>query len=268
MRLKGEHALVTGANRGIGAAIARALAAEGADVSLLVRDAAGAEPVAAELRATGVRAGIVTADVTDRAALLRACAAAAEARGPVTLLVNNAGTVQTVPFLKVDDAEFARMYAVHLMAPVHAAQAVLPAMLERGGGAIVNVASIAGLVGAPYVAAYVAAKHAMVGLTRALAVEFQAKGIRVNAVCPGYTDTALVSDAMTRIVKKTGRSEAEAMALILADAGQTRLVTPEEVAEAVVRLCDPTSSANGTALPLLGAEAGAGPAARGGGERP
>ena len=144
------------------------------------------------------------------------------------------------------------MFAVHVMGPVHATQAVLPAMLARGSGTIVNVASIAGLVGASYVAAYVAAKHAMVGLTRALAVEFQSRGIRVNAVCPGYTDTDLVSDAVTRIVAKTGRSEAEAMQMILSDAGQKRLVHPDEVAAAVVAFCHPDSGATGQALPLMG----------------
>jgi NAD(P)-dependent dehydrogenase (short-subunit alcohol dehydrogenase family) len=251
-RLRGEHALVTGANRGIGLATARLLAREGADVSLLVRSASSAETVASELRALGVHAGVVSADVSDRSALFSACHKAAEQRGPVTILVNNAGSVQTVPFLKSEPALFHKMYAVHLMGPVHATQAVLPGMLERGAGAIVNVASIAGLVGASYTAAYVAAKHAMVGLTRALAVEFQAKGIRVNAVCPGYTDTALVSDAVRRIVAKTRRSEEEAMAIILADAGQQRLVRPEEVAVAILSFCDPTSLANGESRPLMG----------------
>lgn len=250
--LRGQHALVTGANRGIGAAIARALATSGSDVSLLVRDAASAEALAKELRAHGVRAGVVTADVTDRAALVRACAAAAEARGPVTALVNNAGSVKTVPFLKTDAALFNSMHAVHVMGPMHASQAVLPAMIARGSGAIVNVASIAGLYGAAYVSAYVTAKHGMVGLTRALAVEFQSKGIRVNAVCPGYTATDMVDEGVARIVAKTGRTEEEALQSILADAGQTRLVTPEEVAEAVVAYCRPTSTANGEARPLMG----------------
>ena len=252
--LRGQHALVTGANRGIGAEIVRQLAAAGADVTLLVRKPQGAEALCAELSALGVRAGIVAADVTDRTALVAACGDAAKARGPVTALVNNAGTVQTVPFLRSEPALFEQMYAVHVMAPVIATRAVLPAMLERGAGTIVNVASIAGLLGAPYVAAYVAAKHAMVGLTRALAVEYQAKGIRVNAVCPGYTDTDLVSDAVEKIVKKTGRSAEEAMALILADSGQQRLVSTAEVAAAVVALCDPASTVNGSAIPLLGAE--------------
>jgi len=250
--LRGQHALVTGANRGIGAAIARALATSGSDVSLLVRDAASAEALAKELRAHGVRAGVVTADVTDRAALVRACAAAAEARGPVTALVNNAGSVKTVPFLKSDAALFNSMHAVHVMGPMHASQAVLPAMIARGSGAIVNVASIAGLYGAAYVSAYVTAKHGMVGLTRALAVEFQSKGIRVNAVCPGYTATDMVDEGVARIVTKTGRTADEALQSILADAGQTRLVTPEEVAEAVVAYCRPTSTANGEARPLMG----------------
>jgi NAD(P)-dependent dehydrogenase (short-subunit alcohol dehydrogenase family) len=253
--LAGRHALITGANRGIGAAIARRIAAEGADVTLMVRTPQSAGALAGELKALGVRVFIAQADVADRAAVQRGCAEAAAALGPVDLLVNNAGSVQTIPFLRSEPELFERMIAVHLMGPVYASQAVLPSMIERKQGRIVNVASIAGLHGAPYVAAYVAAKHAMVGLTRALATEFQAKGVLVNAVCPGYTDTELVSHAVTKIVAKTGRSAEEAMQLILADAGQRRLVTPDEVAEAVVAFCDPTSTASGQTLALMGEDA-------------
>ena len=232
--LAGRHALVTGANRGIGAAIARVLSAAGARVSLLVRDAARAEAVAASL--TGPYT-VVVADVTDRAALIAACAAAAHAQGPVDILVNNAGTAESAPFLKSDTALFERMLAMHLMAPVHASQAVLPAMLERGFGHIVNVASVAGLMGAPYVTAYTSAKHAMIGLTRSLALEVGPRGVSVNAVCPAYTDTDLVTGAVERIVQRTGRSAGEALHSILADAGQSRIVTADEVAYAVLALC-------------------------------
>lgn len=248
--LNGRHALVTGANRGIGAAIVRALSAAGADVTLLVRDARSAEDVAASL--TG-RSAVVVADVADRDAVWQACDDAAAQLGTVDILVNNAGSIETVPFLKTEPALFERMLAVHLMGAVHTSQAVLPGMLERGGGRIVNVASIAGLQGAPYATAYTAAKHALVGLTRALALELAPKGIFVNAVCPGYTDTELVSNAVARIVAKTGRAPADVLQTIIGAAGQTRLVQPEEVVDVVMRFCDPASDGvSGQAIPLLG----------------
>jgi NAD(P)-dependent dehydrogenase (short-subunit alcohol dehydrogenase family) len=252
MRLTGEHALITGANRGIGAAIARHLAAAGADVTLMVRDADRAAPVAAELRATGVRVHVAVADITDGAAIRAGCDAAAKALGPVTILVNNAGIAGSQPFLKTDPAEFEKLIAMHLLAPVHAAQAVIPAMVARGAGRVVNVASIAGLHGAAYITAYASAKHAMVGLTRSLAAEFEPKGILVNAVCPGYTDTELVHRAVDAIVTKTGRSADEALRLMLDATGQRRLVTSDEVAQAVLAFSAPDATASGEALPLMG----------------
>ena len=248
--LFGRHALVTGANRGIGAAIVRALSVAGARVSLLVRDAARAEAVTASLPGPYT---VVVADVTDRVALTGACAAAADALSPIDILVNNAGTAESAPFLKSDAALFERMIAMHLMAPVYASQAVLPSMLERGAGHIVNVASVAGLMGAPYVTAYTSAKHAMIGLTRALALEVGPRGVSVNAVCPAYTDTDLVTGAVDRIVQRTGRSASDALHSILSDAGQARIVTSEEVAEAVLALCTaPAGAAVGQAIVIDG----------------
>jgi len=248
--LAGKHALVTGANRGIGAAIVRSLAAQGAQVTLMVRDRAAAERVAAGI---GTRTHIVTADVSDRAAVRAGCESAAVALGPVDILINNAGTVETIPFLKTPPEVFTQMYAVHVMGAVHTAQAVLPAMLERGHGTIVNVASIAGLHGAPYVAHYVAAKHALVGLTRALAAEYRSKGITVNAVCPGYVATDLVSGSLAKISAKTGLSEAEALAAILKDAGQPRIVAAQEVADAVLHFCAGAgAAASGETFVLMG----------------
>jgi len=238
--LSGRHALVTGANRGIGAAVARALSNEGASVTLMVRDAARAGTVADSL--VGPHA-IVVADLTDRDAVQTACAEADKQLGPVDILVNNAGSTESAPFLKSGPELFERMIAIHLLGAVHATQAVLPAMIERGGGHVINVASTAGLQGQAYVTAYVAAKHALVGLTRALALEMKKHGIAVNAVCPGYTETDLVHDAVARIAAKTGKSEADALSSILAGAGQTRLITPDEVAAAVIALCTAPSGA-------------------------
>lgn len=248
--LNGSHALVTGAGRGIGAAIAQSLSGEGAAVSLMVRHRERAANVARSL--AGAQA-IVIADITDRSAVQDACRQAADQLGPVDILVNNAGSTESAPFLASSPSLFERMIAEHLLGAVHATQAVLPAMIERKRGHVINVASTAGLRGEAYVTAYVAAKHALVGLTRALAVEVAKHGISVNAVCPGYTDTDLVRDAVTRISEKTGRGEDDALRSILARAGQTRLVTVAEVARTVVALCTaPAGAASGQTVVLDG----------------
>jgi len=247
--LAGRHALVTGANRGIGAAVVRAFSNDGASVTLMVRDASRAHEVAASLK--GPHATVV-ADLTDRAATQQACAEAANLHGPVDILVNNAGFTETAPFLKTEPDLFERMIAIHLLGAVHTMQAVLPAMIERGRGHVVNIASTAGLRGEAYVSAYVAAKHALVGLTRSVAIEMSKRGIAVNAVCPGYTDTDLVRDAVARVAAKTGKSEADSLRSILASAGQSRLVTPEEVAAVVLRLCEAPANASGQMVVLDG----------------
>ena len=250
--LAGRHALVTGASRGIGAAIATAFSAQGASVTLMVRDQLRARPVADSL--TGPVA-IVIADLTDRAAVHAACAEAAERLGAVDVLVNNAGFTESAPFLKTGPEVFERMIAIHLMGAVHTTQAVLPSMIERGQGHVINVASTAGLRGETYVSAYVAAKHALVGLTRALALEMSKKGVAVNAVCPGYTDTDLVRDAVARIADRSRMSEDEVLRTILAGAGQARLVKPEEVAAAVIALCaTPAGAPTGQTVVIDGAQ--------------
>jgi NAD(P)-dependent dehydrogenase (short-subunit alcohol dehydrogenase family) len=250
--LLGKHALVTGASRGIGAAIARTLSTAGANVSLLVRDASKGATVAATLATPHA---VVVADIRDADALTSAVHAATHALGPVDILVNNAGTARSMPFLKSESALFQQMFDEHVLAVVHASQAVLPGMLERGQGAIVNIASVAGLWGAPYITAYTAAKHAMVGLTRALAAEVGPRGVAVNAVCPGYTDTDLVAGAVSQIVARTGRTAQEAEAMILADAKQSRFVSVDEVATAVLMLCtNADATAGGQTVVLTGAE--------------
>jgi NAD(P)-dependent dehydrogenase (short-subunit alcohol dehydrogenase family) len=170
-------------------------------------------------------------------------------------MVNNAGQAQSAPFLKTDDALWQNMLAVNLTGTFHCTHAALPDMLASGWGRIVNVASTAGLAGYKYVSAYCAAKHGVIGLTRSLAAELATKGITVNAVCPGYTDTGIVMETIANIVARTGRSEAAALAELTAGNPQRRLVQPEEVANAVTWLCLPGSDAmNGQAIAVAGGE--------------
>ena len=246
--LRGKHAVVTGASRGIGLAIARALHAHGARVTLMARDASALETAA---RALGGDTCWQTIDVTDEASVVEAFARA----GAADILVNNAGQAASSPFLKTDTALWRRMLDANLNGAFHCSQAALPAMLASGWGRIVNVASTAGLTGYRYVAAYCAAKHGLVGLTRALALELATKGVTVNAVCPGYTETDIVQDAVANIVRKTGRSADEARAELAAANPQGRLVRPEEVAHAVAWLCMPDAAAmNGQAIAVAGGE--------------
>jgi NAD(P)-dependent dehydrogenase (short-subunit alcohol dehydrogenase family) len=221
-------ALVTGGAKGIGLAIARRLAADGLAVSLIGRDTAALEQAAGEL---GARFAV--ADVTDATALREAIVSL----GPCDILVNNAGAAISKPFAKHTLDDFQAMLAVNLLSAVAACQAVLPSMRARQFGRIVNIASTAGLKGYAYVTAYVAAKHALVGFTRALALETVQDGITVNAVCPGFTDTDMVARAVATITAAGGRSP-EAARHALASANPAgRLVRPEEVAEAVAFLC-------------------------------
>jgi 3-hydroxybutyrate dehydrogenase len=251
MQLAGRHALVTGGGRGIGRAVARALTAAGAKVSITGRS----EGPLKETVAAGDAAFHAIADVTDAAALRSAIAACEAALGPVDILVANAGQAASAAFAKGDAAVFQRMFDVNVMGVVHAGQAVLPGMLERGFGRVINIASIAGLKGMPYVTAYCAAKHAVVGLTRALAQEVAAKGVTVNAVCPGYVETDMVTVGLDNIAAKTGRPREEGLAAMIKDNPQKRLIAADEVAAACLWLASDSSAAvNGAAIPITGGE--------------
>jgi NAD(P)-dependent dehydrogenase (short-subunit alcohol dehydrogenase family) len=250
--LHGRHALVTGAARGIGAAIARTLAAEGATLTLLGRNAASLQELAEQLPG---RHGVAVADVADAEQVNTAFARALAERGALHILVNNAGQAESAPFGKTSLELWQRMLAVNLTGTFLCSQAALPQMLAGGGGRIVNIASTAAQKGYAYVSAYVAAKHGVLGLTRSLALEVAKKGITVNAVCPGYTETDILRESVANVVAKTGRSEAEAMAEFARGNPQQRIVQPEDVAHAVRWLCsDGACAVTGQAISVSGGE--------------
>jgi len=205
-------ALVTGGSRGIGRAIARVLAREGLALAVAARGLEEAEAAAAEIRGAGASAVAVALDVADAASLEAGVAQAVAKLGPIDVLVNNAGVAESAPFARTTPEMWERHLRVNVTGPYLATRAVLGGMLERGWGRVINVASLAGLVGSPYVAAYTASKHALVGLTRALATEVSGKGVTVNAICPGFVATDMVWNGARNIVAKTGRSFDDAVA--------------------------------------------------------
>jgi 3-hydroxybutyrate dehydrogenase len=245
-----SHALVTGGGRGIGREIAAALAQAGATVTVIGRNRATLDDAVA----TGAAHFADVADVGDQESVSAAIAAAA-ARQPIDILIANAGIAESAPFAKSDADLFRRMMDVNFMGVVHAAQAVLPAMRERRHGRVVAVASTAGLKGYAYVSAYSAAKHAVVGLVRSLALELATTGVTVNAVCPGFTGTDLLEGSIDNITRKTGRSREQAVAELAKYNPQGRLVTPREVADTVLWLCGEGAGAiTGQAIAVAGGE--------------
>ncbi|PUE43108.1 SDR family NAD(P)-dependent oxidoreductase [Limnohabitans sp. Bal53] len=259
--LSNRHALITGAGTGIGAAIALQFAQAGCRLTLCGRSQDKLQDQAEALRAQVPDVAVLIApmDVGDEQAVQAAVQQAQARFGPVNILVNNAGQASSQPFAKTDAALWQQMLNVNLTGTYHCIQAVLPAMLEAAKtgtpGRIVNIASTAGLKGYAYVSAYVAAKHGVVGLTKALALELARKNVTVNAICPGYTETDIVREAVQNIVGKTGKSEAEARQALAANNPQQRLVQPQEVAQTVLWLCAAGSDAiNGQAIAIDGGE--------------
>jgi NAD(P)-dependent dehydrogenase (short-subunit alcohol dehydrogenase family) len=249
--LTGRHALVTGGGRGIGRAIAASLVQAGATVTIVGRSPASLE----EAILQGDAHAAAVADVTDVQAVQRAVREAVDRHGPVDLMIANAGAAASAPFMRTGPDVFRQMLEVNLLGVTNIAQAVLDSMTERGFGRIVAVASTAGLKGYPYVSAYCAAKHAVIGFVRALALETAKTGVTINAVCPGFTDTDLVSESLDRIMVKTNRSRDEALGELVKHNPQGRLIDPSEIADTVLWLCgEGARSVTGQAIVVAGGE--------------
>jgi NAD(P)-dependent dehydrogenase (short-subunit alcohol dehydrogenase family) len=252
--LDNRHVFVTGAGTGIGAAIATACAKAGARVSLAGRRRDPLLALQASLGPDRAQA-IPDFDVTDPDKVRAGVAAARAAFGPIAVLVNNAGEAPSAPFVKTDLAMWNKVLGVNLTGTYLVTKEIVPDMIEKRAGCVINIASTAGLVGYAYVSAYVAAKHGVIGLTRSLALEFARAGITVNAVCPGYTETPMFEQAVANIVAKTKRSADEARATLAASNPQGRVITPQEVAETVLWLASPAArSVTGQAIAVAGGE--------------
>jgi NAD(P)-dependent dehydrogenase (short-subunit alcohol dehydrogenase family) len=250
--LAGKTAVVTGAGRGIGASIAQALAREGAAVALMGRNAARLDEQAKTMAADTL---VAPADITDPQSVQAAFGRIRERFSRIDILVNNAGQAESAPFTRTDFALWQKMLAVNLTGAFLCTHAVFDAMRKQDYGRIISVASTAGLIGYGYVSAYCAAKHGVIGLTRSLALEAAKTHVTVNAICPGYTETDIVKDAVANIMAKTGKSEAEARAALVVHNPQGRMVQPDEVASTVVWLCHPNSaSITGQAIVVAGGE--------------
>ncbi len=248
MSLRGRGAVVTGGGRGIGEAVARALAEAGCRVVVTARSTDQIEAVAGSLVEAGHEAWAVSCDVSDESAVVEL------ALGTVDILVNNAGVAPTAPLARLTLDMWNQALGVNATGTFLCTRAFLPAMMDRGWGRVVNVASVAGLFGAKYMGAYAASKHAVIGFTRSVAPEAAEGGATVNAVCPGFVDTPMTDEGIRMIGDRSGKSRQEAVDAILADTPQARLIRPEEVAQAVLSLCeDAAADTNGEAVVLDGA---------------
>jgi NAD(P)-dependent dehydrogenase (short-subunit alcohol dehydrogenase family) len=255
--LRGQHAVVTGGGSGLGAAIAAALAAEGASLTLMGRTPATLEAQATRLaEASGSRVRAIVCDVADAASISRAFASAASDLGPAHVLINNAGRAEAAPLEETTLAAWQRLIAVNLTGAFLCIQEVLPAMLATGSGRIINIASTAGLRGYAQVSAYCAAKHGVIGLTRALAAEVARRGVTVNAVCPGYVEGSPMLDAaIANVMRATGKSVTDARAMLSHRSPEGRFATLQEVTDAVVHLCSAEAATiTGQAVVVAGGE--------------
>jgi NAD(P)-dependent dehydrogenase (short-subunit alcohol dehydrogenase family) len=249
MTLRGRRALVTGAGRGIGRAAALGLAAQGTGLVLASRTRAEVEAVADEARRCGV---VATARVADVARPDEVAALFREA-GPVDVLGNAAGVAPSAPLVKTSDEVWRQALDTNLSGTFYCLRAALPGMMERGWGRVVNLASIAGKTGYPYIAAYAASKHGVLGLTKVAALEAAEKGVTVNAICPGYVDSPMTDTSIARIVEKTGLKAPDVRKRLEDMSPQKRLMTADEVAALVVFLCgDEARGITGQALSLDG----------------
>ena len=252
--LQNKHALVTGGATGIGYAIAQLLLSQGIKVTIAGRKEASLISACERLTSFG-HVAYVCMDVCDEASIQMGFKTACAHFGDVDILINNAGQADAIPFMKIELAQWQHLLNVNLTGTFLCTQQVLPAMLENGWGRIINIASTAGKKGYAYVAAYCAAKHGVIGLTRALALEVATKGVTVNAVCPGYTETDMLQQAVDIIVQKTGRTAEQAREHMASQSPQHRLVQVDEVAQAVLFLCAPSSlSLTGQAIAIAGGE--------------
>ena len=254
--LQGRHAIVTGGGSGIGAEIARELARLGTALTLMGRTRATLQSQAEALRDEfGSTVGVVRCDIGDHESVAGAFGEAKRQLGDAYILVNNAGQADGAEFTQMHRELWDRLLAVNLTGTMLCTQRVLPAMIEAGEGRVINIASTAGLKGYPRLAAYCAAKHGVIGLTRSLALETAKLGVTVNAVCPGYTDTDMAQHAVDALVEGMGITPDEALKMITRINPQRRMVRPEEVAATVAWLCSPDAAAvTGQAIAVAGGE--------------